>query len=96
MPILLLTVLNLKKLKNLLKINFGIKNYYLILNRVKKEENQEPLLEEIKKANLELAGMISEDSLVYEFDIQGKPLIQLPEDSSAIKDAYSIFDKIVG
>ena len=78
------------------KLNFGIKDYYLILNRVKETENQDILLEEIKKANLNLAGTISEDALVYEFDIEGKPLIQLPEDSVALKEAYRIFDKIIG
>ena len=77
------------------KLNFGIKDYYLILNRVKETENQDILLEEIKKANLNLAGTISEDVLVHEFDIEGKPLIQLPEDSVALKEAYRIFDKII-
>jgi CO dehydrogenase maturation factor len=77
------------------KLNFGIKDYYLILNRVKETENQGTLLEEIKKANLNLAGTISEDVLVHEFDIEGKPLIQLPEDSVALKEAYRIFDKII-
>jgi len=77
------------------KLNFGIKDYYLILNRVKETENQGTLLEEIKKANLNLAGTISEDVLVHEFDIEGKPLIQLPEDSLALKEAYRIFDKII-
>jgi len=77
------------------KLNFGIKDYYLILNRVKETENQDTLLKEIKKANLNLVGTISEDVLVHEFDIQGKPLIQLPEDSLALKEAYRIFDKII-
>jgi len=77
------------------KLNFGIKDYYLILNRVKKKENQDTLLEEIKKSNLNLAGIITEDPLIQEFDIQGKPLIQLPKDSSALRGAYAIFDEIV-
>ncbi len=77
------------------KLNFGIKDYYLILNKVKETENQDTLLKEIKKANLNLVGTISEDVLVHEFDIQGKPLIQLPEDSLALKEAYRIFDKII-
>ncbi len=77
------------------KLNFGIKDYYLILNRVKKKENQDTLLEEIKKAKLNLVGMITEDPLIQEFDIQGKPLIQLPEDSSALREAYAIFDEVI-
>ena len=75
------------------KLGFGIKKYYVIINRVKKDEKE--IIKEVEKKNLTLAGMIPEDPLVYEFDLKGKALIEIPKDSSALREAYNIFDTIV-
>ncbi len=76
-------------------LNFGVKEYYLIINRVRDTENKDALLEEVKKNNLNLAGIIPEDPLIHEFDLKGRPLIEIPEDSVALKEAYKIFEKIL-
>ena len=44
------------------------------------------VLEEIEKHGLELAGVLPQDELVYEYDCEGKPSSKIPE-TSAVKVA---------
>ena len=44
---------------------------------------------------LQKAGIIPEDQTVYEFDLEGRATIELPDDNPAIEAAFSIFDKIL-
>jgi len=34
------------------------------------------------------------DSMVYEYDLQGKPIFRLPGDSQAVKAVFSILDSL--
>ena len=52
-------------------------------------------MEMIKRANLELIGTIPKDDVIYDFDFNGRPTIEMPEDSKSVKAAFEIFDKIV-
>ena len=51
--------------------------------------------EEIESQGLELAGLIPEDSLIAEFDAQGRPTYNLPADSPALQAAYEIFTRLL-
>ena len=75
-------------------LSLGIKEKYLVINMVK-EEDKKVLSNEIKKSNLNLAGMIPDDPLIHEFDLHGKPIIEIGNDSKALNAAYKIFDKII-
>jgi len=75
-------------------LDLGIKKKYLILNMVR-EENKEILMDEVKKLNLNLAGMIPDDPVIREFDLNGRPLIEMDSNSKSLKSAYEIFDKII-
>jgi CO dehydrogenase maturation factor len=66
----------------------------VVINQVK-EPPSEMALEMIKKGGLELAGTVPDDRTVYEFDFEGRPTIEMPEDSLSVKAAFEIFDKIV-
>jgi len=67
---------------------------YLVLNRAS-EALPDPVRNMIKNEELELAGIIPEDSAVYEFDLNGRPTIELPHDNQAVKAALMIFDTII-
>jgi CO dehydrogenase maturation factor len=41
---------------------------------------------------LEVAGLVPQDQGVFEFDLQGKAIVELPDDSPAVKTVYSILD----
>ncbi len=75
-------------------LNIGVGKSYLIINQVR-EEPSDIVLNMIKEENLELAGTIPEDDAVYEFDLNGKPTIDIPNDNKAVQAAFQIFDRIV-
>ncbi len=76
------------------KLNIGFAKSYLVINQTK-EAPSDQVLNIIKKEGLELAGIIPEDDTLYEYDLHGRPTIEMPEDNSAVKAAFKIFDKIV-
>jgi len=75
-------------------LNIGVSKSYLIINQTK-EAPSDTVLDIIKEKGLELAGTIPEDPTVYEYDLNGRPTIELPEDNIAVMAAYEIFDKII-
>ena len=75
-------------------LNIGVSKSYLIINQTK-EAPSDTILNIIKEKGLELAGTIPEDRTVYEYDLNGRPTIELPEDNTAVMAAYEIFDKII-
>lgn len=68
----------------------------LIVNRAPRLELAQGILDEIAAQGLELAGVIPQDELVYEYDSEGKPTIQLPADSEARVALERIAKEIIG
>ena len=58
------------------------------------EDSARVLDDEIKKTGLELIGTIPLDSQVADFDLQGRPLFQLPDDSAAVQAVAGIARKM--
>jgi CO dehydrogenase maturation factor len=75
-------------------LNIGVANSYLIVNQVR-DPLPQSLLDEVCSDGLRLAGTIPEDSLVYEYDLNGRPTVALPEDNAALQAAWNIFDRII-
>ena len=75
-------------------LNIGVGKSYIIINQAKSEPS-EVVKEMIDGDGLELAGVIPDDEKVYEFDMEGRPTIDIEESNPAFKAAYSIFDKII-
>ena len=75
-------------------LTIGVKKSFLIVNRVK--TGLSPEAEALIAAeNLTLAGTIPDDGAIYDFDFQGKPTMELPEESAARQAAFAIFDQII-
>jgi len=72
-----------------LKIEIGAA--YLIVTRI---DDLEPLRSEIEATGLELLGAIPDDPLVTAYDLQGKPLMDLPADGPAVGASRKLFDKL--
>ncbi|MHB0869101.1 MAG: ATP-binding protein [Chloroflexota bacterium] len=66
----------------------------LVVNRVQGQLNPE-LVEEIHKQRLDLAGTVPADPRVAAFDGEGRPLIQLPEDSAVYLAVRGILDGLL-
>ena len=75
-------------------LNIGVGKSYLIMNQAR-EEPTDAVLEMIQKGGLELAGTIPEDRTVYEYDLKGRPTVEIPGNNKAVRAAFDIFAKIV-
>jgi CO dehydrogenase maturation factor len=76
------------------RLNIGVGKSYAVINQIK-EAPSDQALEMIKAGELELAGTVPEDRTIYEFDFNGRPTIEMPEDCPSVRAAFKIFDKIV-
>ncbi|TXT64865.1 MAG: hypothetical protein BAJALOKI1v1_510005 [Promethearchaeota archaeon] len=65
----------------------------VILNKVR--GNIDKLLIHMKELDLPLLGKVPEDRLIMEFDLQGKPLIHLTDDSKALRSIRNIIQKLI-
>jgi CO dehydrogenase maturation factor len=75
-------------------LNIGVGKSVLVINQAKNALSA-TIMDLVEKEGIELAGIIPEDNTVYEFDFDGKPTIEMPEDSKSLQAAYKIFDKII-
>ena len=51
-------------------------------------------MEEVKKQGLELLGVVPHDDTIYQYDCDGKPIVQLPADSPVRKALQEIVEKL--
>lgn len=72
-----------------LKTDIG--DAYLIVTRI---EDPVSLENEIRATGIELLGTIPFDPLLYEQDLEGKPLLGLPESSPAVQASRGMFEKL--
>ncbi len=75
------------------ELDLDVDRHALIINRIQGGEGQE-LREYAEGLGLEVAGLVPQDSRVFENDLAGKAIIELPDDSDAVKAVYSILDKV--
>ncbi len=75
-------------------LNIGVAKSYLVINKTK-EMPSDTVMKIINDEGLELAGTIPEDETVYEYDLNGRPTVELLEDNEAVASAFKIFDSII-
>lgn len=66
----------------------------LIVNRAPKGQLSDGIKEEIQIQGLHLLGVVPQDDKVYEYDCEGKPTTQIPDDSPVKKALYEILEKM--
>jgi len=64
-------------------LQLDIKKMYLVVSKVT-EGTLASLQDEINRTGLELIGSIPLDEQVYQYDLQSRPLIELPDDSPVV------------
>ncbi len=67
---------------------------HLIVNRAPGGELNPGVLEEIEKHDLPLLGVLPQDELVYEYDCEGKPSAQVPEETPVKQALRRIMEKL--
>ena len=76
------------------ELNFKPRTVGLIVNRAPEGVLDEGTVEEINKQGLNLLGVVPHDSNVYQYDCDGKPIIQLPKESPVRKALHDIVQKL--
>ena len=76
------------------ELRIGIGRSYAIVNQVK-EAPPEAMLAVLKEGGLELAGTVPADPVVYDYDLNGRPTVDMPEESASVEAAFNIFNKVV-
>ena len=66
----------------------------LVVNRVPDNGLASGILDEIKAQNLDLLGTIPQDETVYLYDSEGKPIVDIPEDSPIKTAVKSIINEL--
>jgi len=76
------------------ELNIVVGKTCAIINQVK-EPPSETVRNILEDGGLHLAGTVPTDDSIYEFDLDGRPTIELPEDNRSVLAAYRIFDNIL-
>jgi CO dehydrogenase maturation factor len=50
------------------------------------------LKEIAETAGITVAGLVPQDEMISRFDLQGKPVFELPEDAVSVQALYGILD----
>lgn len=75
-------------------LDIGAARTCLMINQAKGPP-PEAVMEIIREAQLEYVGTVLADDTLYEYDLSGKPTIELPVDTPVVKSAFAIFDKLI-
>jgi CO dehydrogenase maturation factor len=77
------------------ELNLNVKRSVLIVNRVQDRELDSTLQKVIDQQGVEFAGFVPADELIFEYDLNGKPLIQLPPGSRALTSYFTVLEKLI-
>lgn len=75
-------------------INLKPEKVGLIINKAPGGELSEGIKEEIRLQELDLIGVVPQDDLVFEYDTEGKPSSEVPEDAPSKKALFEIMNKL--
>ncbi|MBI5640667.1 MAG: AAA family ATPase [Nitrospirae bacterium] len=75
------------------ELDLDVGRHALIINRVSGTEGQE-LGNLAQELGLEVAGIVPQDRNIFDFDLQGRAIIDLPADSEAVRSLYGILDTL--
>jgi len=85
------TAERIRELTKLLKLN--ITKLHVIANKVT-PENRARIEEYARELKMDLVGIVPFDEVLASFDLEGRPLSELPEDSAAMKEVGEIVRKM--
>ena len=76
------------------ELKLGAKDVKLLVNRAPGGVANEGVMEEINRLGLDLLGVLPQSENIYEYDSEGKPTADLPEDDEFKKTLYAALDKL--
>jgi CO dehydrogenase maturation factor len=76
------------------ELGLDVKRRVLIVNRTPGDSLPPELEDAVSKSGMELAGAVPSDVDITRFDLEGKPLVRLPEGSPALKALYGVLERL--
>ncbi len=76
------------------ELNIGVKRSGLIINR-SKADPPAAVLDMLAEAGIELLGTLPDDETLYEYDLNGKPTVELPPGNPAMSASAEIFSRLL-
>lgn len=73
------------------ELSLDVDKYALIINRVTGDEGKD-LRKFAEELGMTVAGLVPQDHRIFEYDLAGKGIIDLPEDSAAVGAFFGILD----
>ena len=81
-----------KRIDELVKeLNLDVARHELIINRVAGGEGME-LKKFAEDLGLDVAGLVPQDHNIFEYDLEGRGIVELPDDSVAVRAMYEVLD----
>jgi CO dehydrogenase maturation factor len=79
------------------ELEIGVGRVYLVVNRVQQEAGRlpEPLADAIARSGLELIGTVPEDPAMPEFELSGRPLVELPAETAVYQAVQGIAERVI-
>lgn len=75
------------------ELRLEIDRRLIIINRISGHEGEQ-LKNLAEQRGLHVVGFIPQDSTLFNYDLQGKPIFQLPDESPAVMALFSILDSL--
>lgn len=75
------------------ELRLDVEQRVLIINRVVGSEEEE-LRRLAEKLGLTVAALVPQDEMVFTYDLEGRPLFELPEDAKVVKALVSMLDSL--
>ncbi len=76
-----------------LEVNIGA--IYVVVNRLSGEEMPPALGEAVREIGADVVGTIPSDPLMSEYELAGRPLVQLPHDTPVVRAVYQIAERVL-
>ena len=76
------------------ELKLSIAKKHLVVDRVPQQLNPS-FLQEIQDQKLDWLGSVPEDPSIFEYEMEGKSLLDLPEESSAVRAVAQMMGKII-
>jgi len=86
-------VLTCKRISDLVdEIQLDIDRRIVIINRVHGDEDAVVLTKVAEQYGLTVGGVVPQDEMVFRYDLEGKPVAHLPEDTPSVRAYFNILD----
>jgi CO dehydrogenase maturation factor len=87
-------ILTAKRINELVdELNLDVDRRVLIINRVIGQEGEE-LKKMAEGFGINVAGLIPQDEMIFRFDLEGKPVFELPEDAVSVQTVFGVLQSL--